>query len=364
MYKKGLLKYALDSQNNLVSVDDVARGLACNCYCPSCREKLIAKNGGIKRIHHFAHAYGVDCESCYETMLHKLAKIKVQEAFLKKTVFNIQFEYRTYCCRAKTCGYERYDDCFTSTIKTFNLKEFYDSCEQEVQYDSIKRRSDLKIFSSKKHNLPPIYIEFFVSHACDDLKLHRGGKIIEVKIVSESDIDQIVENGFIESSEYCKADNDEIVNITFNGFKTEDYCASQINRDIEFSRYILYASGKSQCYQDVSNCKKLSKFRKQSLIEICFHTSVAFGIYEMAKYQGYMRFGIKNCLYCENYVDSYNNTGKLCRLYKSLGISRWEQHDTARAKECKYFSLNEKEMAAEIDHFNSLKSNKYTVLKE
>ena len=77
---------------------------------------------------------------------------------------------------------------------------FYDSCEQEIQYDSINRRSDLKIFSSKKPQLAPIYIEFFVTHASDVSKLHNGGKIIEVKIESENDIQRIVDDGFIESS--------------------------------------------------------------------------------------------------------------------------------------------------------------------
>lgn len=45
MYHKGLLTYAIDSQNNFVYVDNVARGLACNCYCPACNERLVAKMG-------------------------------------------------------------------------------------------------------------------------------------------------------------------------------------------------------------------------------------------------------------------------------------------------------------------------------
>ena len=52
--------------------------------------------------------------------------------------------------------------------------------------------------------------------------------------------------------------------------------------------------------------RSIAKVRKQSLLEICIHTPVAFGVYEMVKYQGYKRFGIKNCLYCKNFVDSYD----------------------------------------------------------
>ena len=259
MHQKGLLTYALNLIGNLVYIDEVDTGQLCNCYCPSCKEKLVAKNGGMKRVHHFAHASGVDCENAYETMLHQLAKLRVQEAFLSKEVFNVGFEYRSYCPHVKTCAFVRYGNCYISTHKRFNLKEFYDSCEQEIQYDSINRRSDLKIFSSKKPQLAPIYIEFFVTHASDVSKLHNGGKIIEVKIESENDIQRIVDDGFIESSK-CDSrllegiESENISETTFWGFKSEDYDAKNITQEIEFSRYILYASGKSQCYQDTSLC--------------------------------------------------------------------------------------------------------------
>lgn len=285
-----------------------------------------------------------------------------------KEVFNVGFEYRSYCPHVKTCAFVRYGNCYISTHKRFNLKEFYDSCEQEIQYDSINRRSDLKIFSSKKPQLAPIYIEFFVTHASDVSKLHNGGKIIEVKIESENDIQRIVDDGFIESSK-CDSrllegiESENISETTFWGFKSEDYDAKNITQEIEFSRYILYASGKSQCYQDTSLCKNIAKVRKQSLLEICIHTPVAFGVYEMVKYQGYKRFGIKNCLYCKNFVDSYDGSGKLCRLYKYLGIDRFEQHDTARAKSCPSFLINQDEMNRELKHFDSLKNREYTELE-
>ena len=152
MHQKGLLTYALNLIGNLVYIDEVDTGQLCNCYCPSCKEKLVAKNGGMKRVHHFAHASGVDCENAYETMLHQLAKLRVQEAFLSKEVFNVGFEYRSYCPHVKTCAFVRYGNCYISTHKRFNLKEFYDSYEQEIQYDSINRRSDLKYFRLRSLN--------------------------------------------------------------------------------------------------------------------------------------------------------------------------------------------------------------------
>lgn len=69
--------------------------------------------------------------------------------------------------------------------------------------------------------MAPIYREFYVTHASDSYKLHNGGKIIEVKIDSENDIQAIIENGFIESNKHSYGiDNEEGSKITFWGFKT------------------------------------------------------------------------------------------------------------------------------------------------
>ena len=68
------LTYALDENSDLVHVDDVAKGVACKCCCPHCEAPLYAKNRGLIREHHFAHAQGHECEGAYETALHLLAK--------------------------------------------------------------------------------------------------------------------------------------------------------------------------------------------------------------------------------------------------------------------------------------------------
>ena len=317
----------------------------------------MAKNGGTKRMHHFAHASGVDCEGAYETMLHLLAKERIQDAFITHDTFNIEYEYRSYCRKVKECTFFRYGDCYEASRKIFNLKKYYDSCEQELPYDTIKRRSDLKIFSKSNPNLKPVYIEFFVTHASEIEKLHSGEKIIEIKIDSEEDIDNIVAHGFIETTRIAQ-EHDPI--IKFYGFKNEDYKV-ELNSRIQFARYVLYQSGKSLCYSDSCLCGELRKTSKSTLCEICFHTTDSFKIYEMVKYQGLKRFGIKNCRYCKNYVRSYS--GMICKLYKYLGILNIDSFDTARAKECPCFTINEAEMQAELKHFDEMAPNSYTELE-
>lgn len=63
------LKYALYEKKHLVSVDEVANGLACNCYCPACFCKLEAKQGDIRE-HHFAHYDKNECEGAIKAELH------------------------------------------------------------------------------------------------------------------------------------------------------------------------------------------------------------------------------------------------------------------------------------------------------
>ncbi len=74
-----LLNYALDGNGVLVHVDNVPKGKACGCFCPSCGKPLYARRGAV-RAHHFSHAYDHNCKGAYETVLHLLAKEILLEA--------------------------------------------------------------------------------------------------------------------------------------------------------------------------------------------------------------------------------------------------------------------------------------------
>ncbi len=68
------MSVALDQNNQLVNIEQVEKGLDCNCHCFECNEPVIAKKGAINE-HHFAHASNK--ESCHispESILHKFAK--------------------------------------------------------------------------------------------------------------------------------------------------------------------------------------------------------------------------------------------------------------------------------------------------
>ena len=67
------LRHGINKGGKLVHVSQVERGLACECVCPSCNERLIAKKGEYRE-HHFAHESGTSCQYAAETALHLAAK--------------------------------------------------------------------------------------------------------------------------------------------------------------------------------------------------------------------------------------------------------------------------------------------------
>lgn len=65
---------ALDSNGQLITIENTIRGLACNCFCISCGEPVIARKGLIRE-HHFAHASQKEsCNIQRESLLHLYAK--------------------------------------------------------------------------------------------------------------------------------------------------------------------------------------------------------------------------------------------------------------------------------------------------
>lgn len=78
--KEPMLTYALDSAGRLVNINSVERGLACKCFCPKCKEPLIAKKGNEGgRQPHFAHLKDSFCEGATMTAMHMLAEHIIAE---------------------------------------------------------------------------------------------------------------------------------------------------------------------------------------------------------------------------------------------------------------------------------------------
>src|ERR1700739_5058534 len=72
------LAYGKSGDGRIFRISGVPSGLACGCACPACGRKLVAKHC-VKKVDHFAHYQGDECEYAHETALHLLAKQALEE---------------------------------------------------------------------------------------------------------------------------------------------------------------------------------------------------------------------------------------------------------------------------------------------
>lgn len=60
--------------HQLVNAKNVPSGLICSCYCPECKQDLIAITGKGKQRAHFRHQQDSQCRMNYETFIHWVTK--------------------------------------------------------------------------------------------------------------------------------------------------------------------------------------------------------------------------------------------------------------------------------------------------
>lgn len=128
----------------LVHVDDVPKGLECNCVCPVCRGTLIARKGDIN-VHHFAHFQGESCDG--ETLLHQLGKRLLHDRISMAISRGEDIPFRWRCCE---CG----------DIHQGNLTELASTVELEESLGSIQ--PDVTVFDHYRR--PRVLVEVVVTH--------------------------------------------------------------------------------------------------------------------------------------------------------------------------------------------------------
>ena len=132
------LPCGINKDGKVLYIDDAKNGLACECFCPGCKQALIARNGGTERQHHFMHSHNVNCEHGYQSALHYMAK----DLFL-------EMEYLTFVKDGKTIKYK------------------IDYVELEYKIGNII--PDILITCDGKQFI----VEIFVTHAVDDEKKEK-----------------------------------------------------------------------------------------------------------------------------------------------------------------------------------------------
>ncbi|MBV1776013.1 hypothetical protein KSF73_09840 [Burkholderiaceae bacterium DAT-1] len=148
--------FALDQAGNSVAIQDVPRGLACECYCPACGHSLVAKKGNVKAWH-FAHASGSDCASGAMTALHLAA----QQMIKSESKMMLPILSETYSSRAL-------NDALVSRTETQN--------ERLIHFEEVtleKHLGDIRPDAIGIDEISRYFIEVAVTHFVDEEKRNK-----------------------------------------------------------------------------------------------------------------------------------------------------------------------------------------------
>jgi len=147
------LPYGL-RKSRLFHISEVESGLKCDCICPKCKSKLIAKKGEEKS-HHFAHHQEKECIGGLETAIHLMAK---QTIYDNELLVTPEFTKETFLedNRAERVYGEKV------VIKPSKIK--FEKVELERSHKGF--RPDVVGFINGKQ----LFIEIKVTHEVDEQK--------------------------------------------------------------------------------------------------------------------------------------------------------------------------------------------------
>lgn len=250
------MTYALQ-EGVLKHVSTVAKGLKCDCICPSCKSRLITRKGEKKQAH-FAHYQVDECAGGYETSLHLLAK----QVLEKERYFSVP---------ELSMPNENYKSGLISKERVIQLDEVV----LETSYDGIV--PDLFIKAKGRRLL----VEIYVTHKVDKLKQEKvrskGISMIEIdlsKVKREITYDQL---------------RDILINETDNKTWIHNEAKEKCRRALEkvARRYRLKTHGLAP---HVMGCPlKIRKWKDEvyaNLIQDCFYCKYLFERHDYEEFEG------------------------------------------------------------------------------
>ena len=163
------LTYAL-KDGELINIEEVDNGLDCGCVCPHCKTRLVARNKGIVKAHHFAHYNAEDCGKSYETSLHLLSK-KILSMSKNNQIMLPSMSIESYYYTGKRIVNILGDP------KNFVTSHYEIWKGRKVPYSNVRVEEplgeiipDITIYSEQDK---PLAIEIFVTHKIDENKLRK-----------------------------------------------------------------------------------------------------------------------------------------------------------------------------------------------
>lgn len=171
-----------EREGRMLRAEEVASGLNCDCHCPGCGARLVARNRGTRRRPHFAHYQAPESRACFETVTHKLAKQVLLEArelllpaFFKPPVHDLA----GHAYPLEECHAEPRDWPYQTARDEVRLAEL-DGCTPDIVLHGLKPQR-------------PLLVEVCVTHQVDDAKAklvrERDMTMMEIDLSSLIDSD-------------------------------------------------------------------------------------------------------------------------------------------------------------------------------
>ena len=342
------IKYydALNEEGDIINICDVTKEDRVNhkFFCLNCVSEMIPKLGK-KNAWHFAHKAEVpNCNS--ETYLHKLAKLLIKKKFYSDGPFEISYWQSVKCSDNSTCPFFNEDVCQERQLKTFDLKKYYDTCQEEQPIGNYI--ADLKLSCSLDSHRAPIAIEIYVSHKSSKAKVESGIKIIEIKVGGYDDIKALKEGPIIEDGNPNYSFKSTDSKLRFYNFNRDSKISAPLAiRNIP--RFYLFKSGAAfvSNMDDMRSCRDCS--RKDNANAILELNIDSFYLGSPSPYEiGYVTalnlgFDLKTCQLCKfrkkGYDSPYGTSANFCCLYKKYGTPM--NPDSKDAMRCAFYRIND-----------------------
>ena len=161
--------YANNSSGELIHVSTAQR---CEEYfCPICGELMTTHMGKVRRWH-FVHKNAGNCS--YESYLHKLAKIKIQQAFSYAEHFWLSYKAKAAHFAMHSIIMQCYAYCFVLWYHVFNkmqapktyIQDFFFPIHGKIhfsitiiQYTIIPEEEIETLFTPQPANIPGMFLQ-------------------------------------------------------------------------------------------------------------------------------------------------------------------------------------------------------------
>lgn len=170
---------------HMLTVTDVAKGLACNCVCVACGTPLMAKQGKV-RTWHFAHSVETNCKTAAEAAIHQMAKQLVAQ---HRRLFLPHREHE----RDVLGKFGLWSETISTLVQSQGIFPLEDCQIEKTLTPRNANESTFRPDVLANLNGSPIAIEIFNTHAVSEEKAKaleaQGVSVLEIEVHDILEVD-------------------------------------------------------------------------------------------------------------------------------------------------------------------------------